>query len=102
MIVSSLDQARAALAKDSTAVMESPPGAAGHQGIGWWLALLRLLEADFPGVKIESVLDCADAPGQALAAINAGVPAIRITGLAAEANERLRAIAAQAGTRLVD
>ena len=105
LTIHSLDQARTALASagdDGTElILESPAGAAGHQGIGWWLALLRLLKAEFPKVAFESVLDCGDAPGLALASINAGVPSARISGISADVRASLEAIAAQAGTRLI-
>lgn len=98
MVIHSLDQGRAVLAKGAPVVLESPPGAAGQQGIGWWLALTRILKDEFPDADFEAVLDCADAPGLALAAISAGVPAIRVHGLSPDMTERLRAIARQTGS----
>jgi len=80
--VQSLAEARAVLAAAGEAgeavVLESPPAAAGHQGIGWWRALLAGLAAEFPDRKIEAVLDCGSAPGHALEALRAGVKAVRL------------------------
>jgi hypothetical protein len=45
---------------------------------------------------VTAVLDCGEEPGNALAALRAGVPRIRFTG-AAETGVRLAAIAAQLG-----
>ncbi len=56
---------------------------------------------DSPSVKITAILDCADLPGCAQAAIRAGVPDIRFTG-SPEMTAKLAAIAAAAGVRLHD
>ena len=69
---------RRVLSRAVPPVLVSAPGAAGYQGIGWWLALLRLARAEFPAVAFEAVLDCGNAPGLALAAIRSGVPAVRV------------------------
>ncbi|MSP05909.1 MAG: hypothetical protein EXR05_11915 [Acetobacteraceae bacterium] len=50
----------------------SAPGAAVFAGPGWWLALMRLARAQFPGVVTADWLDCADAAGLALAALRLG------------------------------
>ncbi len=82
IIIHDLDHARWALAVARTAgrvvTLESPAGAAGWQGIGWWLALLTAIRVQFPDVTFASVLDCGDAPGLALAALRAGVPEVRL------------------------
>lgn len=104
IIVRSLDEARAALAaaEGKPCRLHSPPGAAGQHGIGWWLALVRILGEEFPGRPFEAVLDCGDAPGLALAAIRAGVPLIRVEGITPEARAGLADIAARAGSTLLD
>lgn len=50
----------------------SAPGAAIFAGPGWWLALMRLARARHPGLIGADILDCADAPGLALAALRLG------------------------------
>ena len=102
-VIHSLDQGRAALAADNVdrpVRLQSPPGAAGQHGIGWWLALTRILAEEFPARTIEAVLECGDSPGLALAALRAGVPLVRVSGLADEARRKLDDIARQAGARL--
>ena len=58
--------------------LESPAGAVGWQGIGWWGALLTALCQEFPDWNGPSALDCGDATGLALAALRSGIPAIRV------------------------
>lgn len=53
-----------------------------------------------PAARFSAVLDCGDDPGAAMAAIRAGAEAIVFTGRAGVA-ERLAAIAAAAGARLM-
>ncbi|BAE52032.1 hypothetical protein [Paramagnetospirillum magneticum] len=102
--VQSLDQARTALRAadpDRPVRLQSPPGAAGQHGIGWWLALTRLLAEEFPQREMEAVLDCGDAPGAVLAALRAGVPLVRASGLPDEMRDRLADIARRMGARLL-
>jgi hypothetical protein len=104
-IVGSLDEARAVVAgaaPDRPVRLTSPPGAAGLQGIGWWLSLIRILTDEFPGREIEAALDCGNSPGLALAALRAGVPAVRASGLSPEVRVKLDDIARQMGARLTD
>jgi len=93
-----LDHARyavmAARAAGIDIVLDSPAGAAGWHGIGWWRQLEQALATEFGAVA--TVLDCADAPGHALAALRAGCRRIRLAA-AAEPFERVAAIAAQWG-----
>ena len=42
-------------------------------GPAWFLAIVAAAAAAHPGVPHRAVLDCADAPGQALAALRAGL-----------------------------
>jgi hypothetical protein len=50
----------------------SIPGAAGSAGPAWFHALIQAGRAEFPHVHLTGVLDCADQPGHALAALRAG------------------------------
>ncbi len=50
----------------------SAPGAAIFAGPGWWLALIRQARARHTGLIAADILDCADAPGLALAALRLG------------------------------
>jgi len=50
----------------------SAPGAAVFAGPGWWIALARQACAAYPGLIAADLLDCADAPGLALAALRLG------------------------------
>jgi len=61
-------------------VLESPPAAAGWQGIGWWRELVALARAAAPEWEVRAVLDCGAAPGLALAALRAGCEAVRLAG----------------------
>jgi len=80
--IASLDEMRAALAAARAAgralVLESPPAAAGWQGIGWWLELVALARAEAPDLLHGAVLDCGAAPGLALAALRAGCGSVRV------------------------
>jgi hypothetical protein len=83
-----------ALAGPGGVLLVSAPGAAGQLGPGWWQALLLAAGAG------SGVLDCADAPGQALAALRAGCRDLvldggcpgfaAVAGAAAEVGARLR------------
>jgi hypothetical protein len=64
------------LAGPRGATLLSAPGAAGSLGPAWFLALVQQAAAAHPTVPCHVVLDCADAPGQALAALRAGLRAI--------------------------
>jgi hypothetical protein len=65
-----------ALAGPAGVVLLSAPGAAGSLGAAWFQAIIAASVAASPGVPHLAVLDCADAPGQALAAIRAGLRAV--------------------------
>ncbi|KIL97018.1 hypothetical protein CCC_01811 [Paramagnetospirillum magnetotacticum MS-1] len=104
-VIHCLDQARAVLARsdiDRPVRLQSSFGAAGQHGIGWWLAVTRILAEEFPEHAIEAALDCADSPGLALAALRAGVPLVRASGLAPDMRNKLGDIARQMGARLID
>lgn len=96
--IHSLAQARVAVAAaaelGAEVTLESPPGAGGYWGPAYFAAVLRLSGAG------NGVLDCADAPGRALAALRAGIKAVRLVGTAPEAQAAVAAIAVQLGARL--
>jgi hypothetical protein len=75
VVVHGLAEAVAALALAGPrgVALLSAPGAAGSLGPAWFLALVARAAAAQPGVPHRAILDCADAPGQALAALRAGV-----------------------------
>ncbi len=50
----------------------SAPGAALNAGPGWFKAVLDQAAAEHPGAPFTAALDCAAAPGAALAALRAG------------------------------
>jgi hypothetical protein len=98
VIVRSLEDARRALAAGETR-LESFPGAGASAGPGWFQAIVETLEAEFPDRRFEAVLDCADEPGAALAALRRGVRRVRFSGHP-EAARRLAKIAAQLGAAI--
>lgn len=70
VVVHGLRQARAALAPGLPVTLLSARGAASYAGCGWWRALMQAAGAEF------DILDCADAPGYAMAALRIGQRAI--------------------------
>lgn len=70
-----LYQARMALRPGLPVVLISAPGAALYAGCGWWGGLIVAARAEFPG-DWRDVLDCADAPGFAMAALRMGLKAL--------------------------
>lgn len=58
----------------------SAPGAAAYAGPIWFLTLVEQARAVSPEIPIGGVLDCAEDPGHAMAALRAGVEAIVFTG----------------------
>ena len=90
----------AACALDHTVTILSAAGAAQAGGPAWWRELMSQAAAAVPRPKVEWILDCADEPGTALAALREGVPTI---ALEAESDILLRVaqIAERSGARLV-
>jgi fructose/tagatose bisphosphate aldolase len=105
IIIHSLEQARAALAAAATlrvpAELVSAKGAAGYAGPMWFRDVVRAASAEFPQVRVTAVLDCGDAPGYALAALRAGVRAIRVS-CGRTVHAKIAAIAKQYGAVLRD
>jgi hypothetical protein len=105
VVVHSLGHAEAALA--AAAALKAPvtlmsgPGAAGYAGPDWFLSVVRQAKARHPGVEAAAILDCAEAPGRALAALRRGAQAIRLGGNA-KARARVAAIALALGARIDD
>ena len=98
----------AAWAVGCSVTLISAPGGGAHGGGGWFRAVVRAAEVEVgaqavpfgsPSPRVTAILDCADLPGCAQAAIRAGVPDIRFTG-PPEVTAKLAAIAAAAGVRL--
>jgi hypothetical protein len=72
VVVHGLAHARAALAMGRPVTLLSSPGAALFAGCGWWRAVVGRARSEHPGIPMEDVLDCADAPGLALGALRIG------------------------------
>jgi len=73
VIVHGLADARTVLAQGAPVTLLSAPGAALYAGCLWWQVLIATAREAYPGVAMTDVLDCADAPGQAMAALRSGV-----------------------------
>ena len=104
MVITSLAQARAALAAaaDAGAALElwSAEGAAASAGAGWFKAVVEAARRAVPGVSSLAVLDCADMPGFALGAFRAGLEAVCFSG-SAKVAAKLAQIARAQGSRLL-
>ena len=77
----------------------SAPGAVRTGGAGWWRELIEQARGQVPDADSRSLLDCANEPGMALAAIREGVEAVTITGNA-DMLRRVGDIARQSGVAL--
>ena len=95
-----LADARVVLAFGLPVTLISAPGAALFGGCGWWRALVSQSRAEYPAVRIDDILDCADASGLAVGAFRIGQ---RRIVLAAEAPgwQAVAAIAAQCGGQVL-
>lgn len=93
--------AAAAAALSAPLTLLSPPGASAYGGCGWFAAVAARAAADLPADRpFLWVLDCADRAGDALEALTEGAPAVVFAG-AAEAADRLEAVAAARGAALL-
>ena len=72
VIVHGLADARAALRPGAPVTLLSARGAARFAGCLWWRELVAAARAARPMTPVQDILDCADAPGQALAALRVG------------------------------
>jgi hypothetical protein len=96
VIIHSLADARSALQIGAPVTLLSAPGAALYAGCGWWRAMVQRARAEFPHVPMTDILDCADASGQALAAVRIGQHMLVLTP-DAPGWDAVAAIAAQQG-----
>jgi hypothetical protein len=103
-IVHDLSHARAALSAAAGSGIKvrllSAPGAAGFGGAAWFKEMVAAARTAYPEADSEAVLDCGREPGLALAAIRAGVQAIRLTA-PAKTRARIAAIGTAGGCRLM-
>lgn len=67
-----IDHARDALRPGFPVILLSAPGAALYAGCAWWAALIALAGAETT-TPFTDLLDCADAPGPAMAALRIGL-----------------------------
>jgi hypothetical protein len=79
VVVHSLADARLVLSHGQPVTLLSGEAAALYAGCGWWRALVAAARAEFPQVPIADLLDCADASGQALAALRVGLRHLILT-----------------------
>jgi hypothetical protein len=100
VMVHGLDQARAALRPGRPVTLLSSRGAALFAGCLWWRALVEQARAEFPAVDVADVLDCADAPGHAMAALRIG-QRLLVLDAACPAWARVAAAAATLGATLL-
>jgi hypothetical protein len=104
IVVHSLAHAVAALraaARAGRAVtIASAKGAGIYAGPGWFGALVEAARVAVPEAHFTAVLDCADEPGAALAAIRSGIERVLFTGHE-ELARRLSEIARKHGVELL-
>src|SRR5689334_22093692 len=72
VIVHGMNDARRALEGGLPATLLSARGAGIYAGCLWWRGLIAAARGEYPDTPFEDILDCADAPGRALAALRAG------------------------------
>jgi hypothetical protein len=103
VVIHALADAEAALAaaaaEGSALALWSAVGAAAYLGPLYWQELERALAASHPESDFLAVLDCAERPGDALAALRQGLQHLCFTG-GAEAAGKLDDIARAAGATL--
>lgn len=75
-----LDEGRWGLATGLPVTLLSAPGAGAFAGVLWWRGIVARLALEFPAVALTDLLDCADAPGTAMAALRAGQRAVVLAG----------------------
>jgi hypothetical protein len=72
VIVHGPDHVKFALRPGMPVVLLSAPGAALSAGCQWWRALVDAGRSAYPETPCSDILDCADAPGLAMAALRLG------------------------------
>lgn len=80
-------------------ILQSPRGCVRIQGAAWFRKLVEAARAQVPEAEALAVLDCADAPGLALAALRDGAEAVRLDP-DVPARAAVADIAGQLGARL--
>ena len=104
ILVHDLEHARTAAAAAAELgvplTLASGPGAAAYLGPGWVRALGAALAQEFSTLEVTLILDCADKPGHALAALRMGANAVRFTGGRSIAR-KLKDIAAAQGAAVI-
>jgi len=83
VVVHGLADVRLVLAPGRPVTLLSAKGAALYAGCAWWRALVEQARAAHPGIPIDDILDCADAPGYALGALRIGQRRIVLDAAAA-------------------
>jgi hypothetical protein len=91
--------ARAAAELGVPVVLRSAAGASRYAGAGWFATLIAEVRREVPGAEIVGSLDCADAAGDAMAALHCGIELIRFTGRG-RVRAKLAALAASHGAAL--
>lgn len=81
-------------------LLVSAPGAALNAGPGWFKAVLEQAAAEHPDARLHAALDCAAAPGAALAALRAGFKLV-IFDLGHPAAASVLGAAAEAGAEVL-
>jgi hypothetical protein len=72
VIIHGLEHASVALAPALPVTLLSARGAALYAGCGWWHAMVNAARKRHPSVPFADILDCANAPGRAMAALRIG------------------------------
>jgi len=98
--VHGLEQACTVLRPGLPATLLSAPGAALAGGCLWWRELVAAARQAVPGTPCEDILDCADAPGRAMAALRIGQTFL-ILDPACPAFAAVAAAAATLGARIL-
>ena len=103
-VVHDLEQAKAALKaareRGLCVLLVSAPNAARALGPAVWREMTVGADKAEPGALAAALLDCGDDPGLALAALRAGVKAVR-TGAAPEVRAKIADMAGQMGATIV-
>ncbi len=96
VVIHGMSDTRAALAPARPVTLLSAPGAALYTGCAVWRALITAAREIAPAVPVSDILDCADASGQALAALRLGQRFL-VLHEAAPGRDAVAAIAAASG-----
>lgn len=91
---------KAAVRAGRAVVLASPPAASASMGAGMFQAIVAAARDAEPDARSLAVLDCGDRPGDAMAALRAGIEAVGFRG-DAELAEKLADIAEQSGARVL-